>query len=246
MMLLTLAFHHLPCMICLSNLKFYLKYLVSQLILNNSIPKTMISFICYTKDFKEALKLLRAPNKRKKIESYKSTCEITLTDNYVQLAIPGAVVGFKAKTKGTAKATISFRNLWSIIDCHNLEQLLVEFYDESMRFGIVQVKANTIFFKDDSILRTIRLSNNYTDVELLLLKNQGYTSEELKFNNLLENIDEAEKRVYANIRKAALVLKDYGVSPSDIKSLLMERLGLQLNLDEKDISQLLSKNTSEF
>ncbi len=246
MMLLTLAFHHLPCMICLSNLKLYLKYLVFQLILNNSIPKTMISFICYTKDFKEALKLLRAPNKRKKIESYNSSCEITLTDNHVQLAIPGAVVGFKAKTKGTAKASLPFRNLWSILESHFQEQLLVEFYDKSLRFGIVQVLANTVFFKDDSVLRTIRLSNNYTDIELLLLKNEGYTIEELKFNNLLENIDEAEKRVYANIRKAALVLKDYGVASSDIKSLLIERLGVQLNLDEKDISQLLSKNTSEF
>lgn len=206
----------------------------------------MISFICYTKDFKEALKLLRAPNKRKKIESYKSTCEMTLTDNYVQLAIPGAVVGFKAKTKGTAKATIPFRNLWSIIDCHNLEQLLVEFYDESIRFGIVQVKANTVFFKDDAVLRTIRLSNNYTDLELLLLKNQGYTSEELEFNNLLENIDEAERRVYANIRKAAKVLNQYGISASDIKSLLIQKLGIKLDLDEKDIRLLLSSKVDEF
>ncbi len=206
----------------------------------------MISFTCYTKEFKDTLKLLRAPNRRKSIDSYRSSCEITLTDGYVQLSIPGAVMGFKCKTKGTAKGSLPFRNLWSIIECHNQELLHVEFYDEAIRFGIVQVKAETIFFKDDSVLRTIRLSNNYTDLELLLLKNQGYTKEELEFNNLLQDIEEAEKKVYANIRKAAKALKEYGIAPSDIKTLLIARLGVKLDLDENDVSQLLSKDVNVF
>jgi hypothetical protein len=206
----------------------------------------MISFICNTQDFKNTLKSLKVTHKSRRIQSFKDTCEITLTDGHVQLAIPGAVFGFKCKTRGTAKASIAFRNLWSIIDSHNQEQLLVEFYDGSLRFGIVTVKASTVFFNDDSVLRTIKLSNNYTELDLLLLKNEGYTREELEFNNLLENIEIAEKKVYLNIRKAAKTLKEYGISPADIKTLLIQKLGVKLDLDEKDVSQLLSSNLDTF
>lgn len=206
----------------------------------------MVSLICNTKDFKETLKSLRATHKTRRIQYFHDTCEITLTDGYVQLAIPGAVFGFKCQTKGTAKATIKFKNLWSIIDSHNQELLLVEFFDGSLRFGIVQVNAATTFFKDDSILKTIRLSNNYTELDLLLLKNEGYTKAELEFNNLLESIEIAEKKVYSNIRRAAKVLKEYGITPVDIKKLLVEKLGIKLDLDEKDVTQLLSKDLDVF
>jgi hypothetical protein len=137
---------------------------------------------------------------------------------------------------------MAFRNLWSIIDSNHMELLTVEFYDEALRFGIVQVKASTVFFKNDTVLRTIKLSNNYTELELLLLKNEGYTKEELEFNNLTQSIEIAEMKVYANIRKAAKALKGYGISPADVKQLVIDKLGVKLDLDEKDIRQLLSSD----
>ena len=51
----------------------------------------------------------------------------------------------------------------------------------------------------------------------------------------------AERRTYYNIRKAALYLKDYGIMPKEIKKLLVEKLGIRLDLDEKDVKLLLSK-----
>ncbi|MBK7666681.1 MAG: hypothetical protein IPJ32_04630 [Sphingobacteriaceae bacterium] len=149
---------------------------------------------------------------------------------------------FKCETKGTAKATLLFRNLFSIIEHHYSEEIVVEFYDEALRFGAVQVKAKTVFFYNSSVLRTIILPNNYTDLDLLLLKNEGYTEEELKFNNLLDVIEQAERRVYYNVRRAASYLREYGIMPKEIKKLLVEKLGIRLDLDEKDIKLLLSKH----
>ena len=83
-------------------------------------------------------------------------------------------------------------------------------------------------------------------MDLLLLKNEGYTKAELEFNNLLESIEIAEKKVYSNIRRAAKVLKEYGITPVDIKKLLVEKLGIKLDLDEKDVTQLLSKDLDVF
>ncbi len=116
------------------------------------------------------LNLLKTFYKRTKIHLIKDTCEITLVDGNVTLAIPGSIFSFKCVTKGTAKASLLYRNLYSIIEHHHAEEIVVEFYDEALRFVAVQVKAKTVFFHNDSVLRTIILPNNYSDLDLLLLK----------------------------------------------------------------------------
>jgi hypothetical protein len=199
----------------------------------------MISFRSKTKDFKSALNSIRAIHKGKHIHTYRETCEITLIDNYVRVSIPGSAFGFACESKGTAKATLLFRDLYSLVDHHSFVDILVDFYDESLKFGAVQVKAKTSFFKSDRILRTIVLPNKYSDLDLLLLKNEGYTKEELEFNNLLGLIDHAERRVFCNVRQSALYLKEYGISAKDIKQLLIEKLGVKLDLDENDVKLLL-------
>ena len=50
----------------------------------------------------------------------------------------------------------------------------------------------------------------------------------------------AERRVYYNLRRASLYLRDYGIMPNDLKKIVMEKLGIKLDLDEKDIKVLLS------
>lgn len=201
----------------------------------------MISFQCKTKDIKATLKNLKAVHKRKHVINIKVTCEITLTDGSVQLAIPGAIFSFKCQTKGTAKATMEFRKLYDLIDHHSYDELYVEFFDGSLRFGSIIVQAKTVFFKNDRVLKTIVLPNNYTDLDLLLMKNEGYTKEELEFNNILGLMEMAERRVYYNIRQASLYLRDYGIMPKEIKKLLVERLGIRLDLDEKEVKFLLDK-----
>ena len=202
----------------------------------------MISFQCKTKDIKATLKLLKGVHKHKHIIGIKVTCEITLTDGNVQLAIPGAIFNFKCQSKGTAKATMEFRKLYNLIDHHSYDELYVEFFDGSLRFGSVIVEAKTVFFKNDSILKTINLPDKYSDLDLLLMKNEGYTEEELEFNNISGIIEMAERRVYYNVRRSAGYLREYGITPQEIKKLLMDKLGIRLDLDEKDMKVLLAKN----
>ena len=202
----------------------------------------MISFQCKTKDIKATLKLLKGVHKHKHIIGIKVTCEITLTDGNVQLAIPGAIFNFKCQSKGTAKATMEFRKLYNLIDHHSYDELYVEFFDGSLRFGSVTLEAKTIFFKNDSVLKTIDLPDKYTDLDLLLMKNEGYTKEELEFNNISGIIEMAERRVYYNVRRSAGYLREYGITPQEIKKLLVEKLGIRLDLDEKDMKVLLAKD----
>jgi hypothetical protein len=136
---------------------------------------------------------------------------------------------------------MEFRKLYNLIDHHSYDELYVEFFDGSLRFGSVIVEAKTIFFKNDSVLKTINLPDNYTDLDLLLMKNEGYTKEELEFNNISGIIEMAERRVYYNVRRSAGYLREYGITPQEIKKLLMEKLGVRLDLDEKDMKVLLAK-----
>jgi len=202
----------------------------------------MISFKSKTKYFLKTLDSIRAIHKGQHIRTYKETCEITMVDDHVRVSIPGASFGFVCETKGTAKATLLFRDLYSLVSHHSQELILVDFYDGALKFGSVQVKANTTFFRNDSILRTIVLPSNYSDLHLLLLKNEGYTKEELEFNNLQGLIETAERRVYYNVRKSASYLSDYGISAKDIKQLVVEKLGIKLDLDKSDVKLLLAKD----
>ncbi len=201
----------------------------------------MISFQAKTKDFMNALDKLRRTKKGVWMIYRTETCEITLIDGIVTLAIPGAIFNFTAKTIGTAKTTIFFTKLYNIIKCHNQDLITVEFYDETITLGHVTVKAETIFFRNDKILKTIVLPIDYTDLDLIRLKTEGYTPEELEFNNLLHLIEQAERRVFYSIRCAAKYLRQYGIMPKEIKQFVMQRLSINLDLDEKDLKVLLEQ-----
>ena len=201
----------------------------------------MISFQAKTKDFKKTLSQLRKTKKGQWLIHNRDTCEITLIDGEVILAVPGAIFKFKCITKGTAKCTVPFKNLFHIIEHHRLEDIYVEFLDDEIILGYVRVKAQTTFFRTDKILKTIQLPHNYNDLDLIRLKTEGYTEEELDFNNLSHLIEQAERRVFYRIRCAAKYLRDYGIMPKEIKKFVMGRLSINLDLDEKDLKVLLEE-----
>ena len=70
----------------------------------------MILFICNIKDFRNTLTLMRGTHKSRRIQYFLDTCDFTLTNGYVQLAIPGAVFVRKCKTIGTEKASMADLN----------------------------------------------------------------------------------------------------------------------------------------
>lgn len=51
----------------------------------------------------------------------------------------------------------------------------------------------------------------------------------------------AERRVYYNIRRASLYLIDYGIMPKVIEKLIVDKLGIILDLDKKEVKLLLDK-----
>ena len=186
----------------------------------------MASFKIKTKDFLEILKRIKVAVGRRSPRSIATTCEITVKDGEVTLAVPGAIFSMLCETTGTCKISFSFLHFAEIIKDLKLPELEIKISEGEMKIHNVTILVKTTFFENDRILRTIQLPLNYTDGDLLRLTKEGYTWEELNFNKLTFKISQAEENLEKNKSSAFRLLKPYGVSFDDIEDLLKKRMNI--------------------
>lgn len=184
----------------------------------------MVSFKADTKHLQNTLKLVKGAVHGKSAKTLSVTCEITITDGKATFAVPGAVFSLDCITKGTCKATIPFLQFSLIVKDVQTIETEITITEGSIKIQRVTINAQTTFFKTDSILRTIQLPINYTDADLLRLRKQGYTQEELEFNNLAKQIDIAHSNLDSNLLLAAKILKQYDVPYEALEKLAKEKL----------------------
>jgi hypothetical protein len=169
------------------------------------------------------LKLIKAGLSKGK-RSKATTCELTFTDNKIEVAVPGARFSVVSAGIGAAKVTLPFFYLYDIIEKSKNPLLEISLSRNQMTINELTVGAVTSFFEDDRILRTIDLPLNYTDKDLIMLKKDKYTQEELAFNKLIPEIEEAEKNLEKKIEQVYQILKLYGIKKADLKSLIIKSL----------------------
>lgn len=155
-----------------------------------------------------------------------TTIELTITDGLLTLVIPGIRLEIPCKTANTAKATLGLFYFRDIIK--NWADLHLECFiqDNVFKIGVTSVRAQTTFFETDSILRSIKLPINYSDLHLLKLEHQGFTAEEIDFNKLEYELYCAKKSLRSNILKAKAILHVYGVTSKEIEVLLQRKITL--------------------
>jgi hypothetical protein len=152
--------------------------------------------------------------------------EMTITDNLLTLVIPGAKLEVPCETYSTAKASIDFLYFFDIIKTWNDVVIEVNFTDNEMQIGNTKINIQTTFFENDSILRSIKLPLNYTDWHLLQLEQKGYTIEELRFNKLNGEVDNAQYRLKRNVNCVKDVLGIYGITIKEIEDLIDSKIRL--------------------
>ena len=154
-----------------------------------------------------------------------STLEVTIIDKYLQLAIPGIQLNINAATKGSAKFTV---RLWYFADIIKAEQdntLHFELTENRLGLRTLSFPVMTTFFETDSILRSINLPLNYTDMDLAKLLLSGkYTDDEMSFNNLDDTAANAMRKVKADIGKIVLLMKKYGFKKNEVEDIILSRL----------------------
>ena len=154
-----------------------------------------------------------------------STLEVTIIDNYLQLAIPGIQLNINAATKGSAKFTV---RLWYFADIIKAEQdntLHIELTENRLGLRALSFPVMTTFFETDRILRSINLPLNYTDLDLAKLFLSGkYTDEEILFNNLDKEAGDAMRKAKTDIGKIVLLMKKYGFNKKEVEELILNKL----------------------
>jgi hypothetical protein len=152
------------------------------------------------------------------------TSEITVTDGKITIAIPGAIFSLVCINLGTCKASVPFLHFLEVAKEFKAPVTEIIFIEGAIILNTITLFGKTTFFEDDTILKTIDLPINYSEVELIRLSINGYTIEELEFNNLKPKIDKALERLDAKLDIAYLLLKQYGVTHQDIEQITKKRL----------------------
>ena len=184
----------------------------------------MVTISTTKKDLLQTLKYLKIALKSSSFKDNNVVCEITITKSKATFAVPGAIFSLICDTKGVAKVTLPFIHLFEIIKSFSTTIIDITIEKDLFKIGTFSFPVKTTFIEDDSILRTIALPLNFTDIDILLLQKKGYTDEELAFNDTDSKIDDAVKRMNNNIEVAYNVLKFYGVSLSEISDLVNSKL----------------------
>jgi hypothetical protein len=174
----------------------------------------------------ELLKILKQMQRVEKSAKKKlSTLEVTIIDNYLQLAIPGVQLNINAATKGSAKFTVRLWYFADIIKAEHDNTLHFDLTENWLSLRTLSFPVLTTFFETDNILRSINLPLNYTDMDLAKMFLSGkYTDEEIVFNNLDKEAIKTMNKVKADISKIILMMKTYGFKRDEVEQLILNKL----------------------
>jgi hypothetical protein len=131
-----------------------------------NIHTAYASLTCKTSDLVETMKFLRrAVPKTPKGKAYQ--VEITLKTNEAVFVTIGATKTLYCRANGPAKVTISFGYLFDIVKNLNKLNTRIDIGKGALMIEGLTIKAETFFFNDDSILRSINLPINFTPTDVL-------------------------------------------------------------------------------
>ncbi|HEY0046384.1 MAG TPA: hypothetical protein VGB44_06715 [Flavobacterium sp.] len=150
--------------------------------------------------------------------------ELTITDKLLTLVVPGARIEMYCETRSTCKATVGFMYFLDIVKTLKGKVVTCAVTDGTLEINGLKIKAETTFFSDDSILRSIKLPLNYSDRDLLRLESAGYTTEVLLFNKLHAQIEYAREKLAVQVSAASKALEVYGVKHKEIEELVLRKL----------------------
>lgn len=183
---------------------------------------TKCSLTCKTSDLQETMKFLRVAipgNKKGRLYN----CEMTVKTDEVNFVVIGASRVIYCSATFPVKVSLPFWYLNDIIQRITQEHVNIDISEALVTIGKLTVDADTCFFEDDSILRSIKLPINFTVKDLLRI-NDRYTPEEIAFNRLDVLIKNNIQTIHRDINKIAVLLKGYGIARKEIQNFVYEKI----------------------
>lgn len=180
------------------------------------------SVICKTKDLLETLKFLKGAIP-KNASGKRYSCEITVTVNQAQFVVIGAKRNLYCNAKGPAKVSVPFLHLYSIVKTITVLNTHISIGDGFITINDITMYVWTCFIEDDTILRSIDLTINFSPADIINLP-ELYTNEEIEFNNLTEIHRRTYQTLTTDIKQVYARLKKYGFTPDEIETLIRNKV----------------------
>ncbi|HZL11073.1 MAG TPA: hypothetical protein VFC65_13855 [Prolixibacteraceae bacterium] len=150
-------------------------------------------------------------------------CEMTIKTNEVDFVVIGASKVIYCNAIGPVKVSLPFWYLNDIVKRVTAYYITLDITEGFLTIGKLTVEADTCFFQDDSILRSVKLPINFTVADLLRI-NDRYTPEEITFNKLDVLIKKNIQTISQDVNKIAVLLKKYGITRKEIQEFVFERI----------------------
>ena len=184
----------------------------------------MVHFTADRVQVQETMKHLKVAIGKNRAGVQSTFCELTVTSTKATFAVPGALFSVPCVATGAAKATFPFIRFFKLMDLESKDQVQMTFTPSTAALGNLTFPAETCFFPNDRILRTIQLPMNYTLIDLANLKNENYTQEELEFNKIPQKVATAETGLDKAIQSCYNKLKHYGIRLPEIEAFVREKI----------------------
>ena len=184
----------------------------------------MVIFEVKTKEAQQAFAEIKKVMTAAKNWKVTARMEITVMDGQIQLVGQGFVKTLAALTTGSCKLVVSSRHWFDLITMTTEKVLKVVVTEGEAMVGRVTVNVLTTFFETDRILRSISLPANPKTLDFLMLEYQGYTKEELRFNCVLDKIENAKKEFEQCIRLATMNLMPLRISSTELREMVLDKL----------------------
>lgn len=191
----------------------------------------MISATAPKTHWRKVLKQLKTGYKTGNQRKLNQQCEITIfRDNHVELVTAGISNKLDCKTTGTVRFIAQTDYLAELIENVKSKEVAIIVNGSEITVGHISFSTSVTYFNDDSVLRTINVPINYDDCWTLKLLTEGYTEEEILFNRVYVQIEQALIRLESNITKSHNLLKIYGISKKEIREIAYKNLGLSTEI----------------
>ena len=177
------------------------------------------------KDLVKAIRHLKAVLPKDKNRAVKVMCDLKVSLNEVSFSVPGAVFPLKAKNQDQFSTSFPFLYFMDVVKTTKEESIKINISERAINIQNSTISAKTTFFKKEKeVFRGITLPVNYTDLDLLRLREKGYNGIELEYNKLTEGINQAERKLEKNISYVYSRLKIYGVTREEVKELVESKI----------------------
>ncbi|MBW6489619.1 MAG: hypothetical protein K0B15_00360 [Lentimicrobium sp.] len=201
----------------------------------------MVTFLIETEGLSQILNRLKIVQKLNKGKKKVLMCEVTVKKGCIELSTPGLFQVLEARTSGTCKFVIPVSFFTKVVASYKNDYLNFAVSKGMLEMENYICNANTTFFEDDSVLRSIQLPINFKSSDLLPLTGIEYTKEELEFNNLAPHVEKAKRKLVMDLLAASQMLSDYDISYKELKAYTCDRLKINPGILD-DIEMNLIRN----